>query len=169
MLIDYTTILDWPSVSVHNPAQQGVKCIVKVTSASYVTSDGPSDPSLQLLFLRKHGAVAGAPTVVVVAVRIPSISSSCSRDALGWSRGIGERRLVDSTSWCGGDKESCCSISCSRRSCASSKRCCSLSKRLDWPVTVRWSGRSVRQEDRKGITNLRVVSNASHLQKTTQA
>jgi hypothetical protein len=135
MLIDYTTVLDWPSVSVHSPTQQGVKCIVKVSSTSGDTSDGLSDPSIQLLLLRKHSVVAQTATAIAVAVRICSISSSCSRDALGWGRGrlhrgYRERRFVDSTSYCGGDEESCCSISCRRCSYSSSKRWCSLSS--DW-------------------------------------
>jgi hypothetical protein len=147
---------------VHSPAQQGVKCIMKVASASVVTSDGPSDPSLRHLLLKKCGVVARTTTVIVVAIRIPSINSSNSGDALGWcrgrlQRGIGERCLVDSTFCCGGDEESCYSISCRWLSCSSRKQWCSLSKWLDWPVTVRWSGRSARREGRKGITDLRDV------------
>jgi hypothetical protein len=157
MLVDYTTVLDWPGVLVHSPAQQGVECIVKVTSASSIMSDGVSGPSLRLLLLRTRGVVAGVSTVENL-----SISSSYSRDALAWcrgclQRGAGERCLVDSTSYCVGDEESCYSISYRWRSCSSSKRWCSLSKWLDWPVTVQWSGCSARREGRKGITDFRVV------------
>jgi hypothetical protein len=56
-------------------------------------------------------------------------------------------------------KESCYSCSCSwhRRSCSSCRRRCSLSRWLDWPDTVRRSGRSARREGKKGITDLRAV------------
>jgi hypothetical protein len=106
---------------------------VKVASASGITNDGLSDPSLQLFLLRKRGVVAQTAIVVVITVMISSISSSYSRDALGWCRGIssggtGDRRLVDSTSCYGGDEEFCCSISYRRRSYSSSKWWCSLSK-----------------------------------------
>jgi hypothetical protein len=53
MLVDYTMVLDRPSVSVECPTQQGVESVVEVTPASGVTSDGSSDPSLQLLLLRE--------------------------------------------------------------------------------------------------------------------
>jgi hypothetical protein len=86
MLVDYTTILDRPGVSVHSPAQQGVERVMKVTTASGVTGDGSSDPSFQFLVLRKRGAVARAATVVIF-VGISSSSSSSSRDALWWCRG----------------------------------------------------------------------------------
>jgi hypothetical protein len=46
MLVDYTTVLDGPSVSVEGPAQQGVKSVMEVTPASGIMSDGSSDPSL---------------------------------------------------------------------------------------------------------------------------
>jgi hypothetical protein len=51
MLEDNTAVLDRPSVSVECLAQQGVERIVEVTPASGVTSDGSSNPSLQLLLL----------------------------------------------------------------------------------------------------------------------
>jgi hypothetical protein len=51
MLVDYTTVLNGPSVSVEGPTQQGVESIVEVTPASGVASDGSSDPSLWLLLL----------------------------------------------------------------------------------------------------------------------
>jgi hypothetical protein len=44
MLVDYTTVLNGPSVSVESPTQQGVESVVEVTPASGVTSDGSSDP-----------------------------------------------------------------------------------------------------------------------------
>jgi hypothetical protein len=44
MLVDYTTVLDRPSVSVEGPTQQGIESVVEVTPASSVTSDGSSDP-----------------------------------------------------------------------------------------------------------------------------
>jgi hypothetical protein len=75
MLVDYTTILDRPSVSVEGPTQQGVESIMEVTPASGVTSDGSSDPSLQLL--RELRAVARTATgVVVVSVSVRVSSSS---------------------------------------------------------------------------------------------
>jgi hypothetical protein len=84
MLVDYTTVLDRPSVSVKGPTQQGVKSIVKVTPASGVASDGSSDPSLRLLLLRELRAVARTATSVGVSVRV----SSRSQDALWRCRGI---------------------------------------------------------------------------------
>jgi hypothetical protein len=85
MLVDYTTILDGPSVSVEGPTQQGVESIVEVTPASDVMSDGSSDPSLQLLLLRQLRAMSrSAIGVVVVFIRV----SSSSRDALWWCRGV---------------------------------------------------------------------------------
>jgi hypothetical protein len=70
-------------VSVEGPTQQGVESIVEVTTASDVTSDGSSDPSLLLLLLRVLRVVARTATVVVVSDRV----SSSSRDALWWCRG----------------------------------------------------------------------------------
>jgi hypothetical protein len=86
MLVDYTTVLDRPGVSVHSPAQQGVEHVVKVTTVSGVTGDGSGDPTFRLLLLKKHGDVSRA-FFVVVSVRISSNSSSCSRDALWWCKG----------------------------------------------------------------------------------
>jgi hypothetical protein len=64
MLVDYTTVLDRPSVSVESLTQQGIESIVEVTPASSITSDGSSDPSLQIwlplrlhLLLRRGGRV----------------------------------------------------------------------------------------------------------------
>jgi hypothetical protein len=80
MLVDYTTILDRPSVSIEGPTQQGVESVVEVTPASGVTSDGSSNPSLWLLLLQKLRVVAQTATgvIVVVVVRV----SSSSGDAL---------------------------------------------------------------------------------------
>jgi hypothetical protein len=84
MLVDYTTVLDGPSVSVEGPTQQGVKSVVEMTPASGVTSDGSSNPSLRLRLLREIHVVAQTATgVVAVSVRV----SSSSRDALWWCRG----------------------------------------------------------------------------------
>jgi hypothetical protein len=86
MLVDNTTILDGPSVSVEGPTQQGVESVVEVTPASGVTSDGSSDPSLRLRLLRELRAVAQTATGVVVASVSVRVSSSC-RDAMWWCRG----------------------------------------------------------------------------------
>jgi hypothetical protein len=84
MLVDYTTILNRPSVSVEGPTQQVVESIVEVTPASDVMSDGSSDPSLRLLLLRElHVVAQTATSVVIVSVRV----SSSSRDALWWCKG----------------------------------------------------------------------------------
>jgi hypothetical protein len=86
MMVDYTTVLDGPSVSVEGPTQQGVESIVEVTPASGVASDGSSDPSLRLQLLRALLVMAWtAIDVVVVSV---SVRVSSSRwDALSWCRG----------------------------------------------------------------------------------
>jgi hypothetical protein len=87
MMVDYTTVLDRPSVSIEGPTQQGVKSVVEVTPTSGVASDGSSDPSFRLLLLRELRVVARTATdiiVVSVSVRV----SSSSRDALWWCRGI---------------------------------------------------------------------------------
>jgi hypothetical protein len=86
MLVDYTTVLDRPSVSVEGPTQQGVESVVEVTPASVVASDGSSNPSLRLLLLQELCTVARTATVVVV-VSISVRVSSSSRDALWWCRG----------------------------------------------------------------------------------
>jgi hypothetical protein len=84
MLVDYTMVLNGPSVSVEGPTQQGVESVVEVTHASGVTSDGSRDPSLRFRLLRELRAVARTATsVVVVSVGV----SSSSRDALWWCRG----------------------------------------------------------------------------------
>jgi hypothetical protein len=86
MLVDYTTVLDRPCVSVKGPTQQGIESVVEVTPASGVTSDGSSDPSLRLRLLRKLHVVARTATggvVVSISVRV----SSSSWDTLRWCRG----------------------------------------------------------------------------------
>jgi hypothetical protein len=89
MLVDYTTVLDGPSVLVKCPTQQGVESVVEVTPASDVTSDGSSDPSLRLRLLRELRVVAlTATNVIVVSVSNSVRVSSSSRDALWWCRGI---------------------------------------------------------------------------------
>jgi hypothetical protein len=86
MLVDYTTVLDGPSVSVEGPTQQGVENIVEVTPTSGVTSDGSSDPSLWLRLLRELRVVARTATGVVIVSVFVRVSSS-SQDALWWCRG----------------------------------------------------------------------------------
>jgi hypothetical protein len=165
MLVDYTMVLDRPSVSVKGPTQQGIESVMEVTSASGVTSDGSSDPSLRLWLLRKLHVVAWTVTgVVIVSVFVSVRVSSSSRDALRWCKGIsgwgaGEGDLSNSTSYWSKGEESCCSCSCSwrRRSCSSCRRWCSLSSWQDWPDTVQRNGRSARREGKKGITDLRAV------------
>jgi hypothetical protein len=51
MMVDYTTVLNRPSVLVEGPTQQGVESVIEVTPTRGVASDGSSDPSLQLLLL----------------------------------------------------------------------------------------------------------------------
>jgi hypothetical protein len=84
-MVDYTIVLNGPSVSVEGPTQQGAESVVQVNITSKITSDGSSDPSLWLLLLRELHAVARTATVVVVFVSI-RVSSS-SRDALWWCKG----------------------------------------------------------------------------------
>jgi hypothetical protein len=86
MLVDYTTVLDGPSVSVEGPTQQGIKSVVEVTPASGVMSDGSSDPPLLLWLLQALRTVARTATDVVVVPVSVGVSSS-SRDALRWCRG----------------------------------------------------------------------------------
>jgi hypothetical protein len=76
MLVDQTTVLDGPSVSVKGPTWQGVKSVVKMTIVSDVMSDGLGDPSFRLLLLQKLRAVARNAPVIVLSV------SSSSWDAL---------------------------------------------------------------------------------------
>jgi hypothetical protein len=85
MLVDYTTILDGPSVLVKGPAQQGIESVVEMTTVSGVTSDGPGDPSFRLLLLRELHAVARTATIVIVSISV-KVSSSIW-DALWWCRG----------------------------------------------------------------------------------
>jgi hypothetical protein len=77
------------------------------------------------------------------------------RGISGW--GAGEGYLPDSTSCWGNGEESCCFCSWRRRSCFLWRRRCSLSRWLDWSVTVQRSGRSARREGKKGITDLHAV------------
>jgi hypothetical protein len=87
----------------------------------------------------------------------PAVEMPCggTGDISGW--GAGEGCLLDSTSCWGEGEESYCSYSWHRRSCSSCRWRCNLSRWLDWPVTVWCSGRSARQEGKKGITDLRAV------------
>jgi hypothetical protein len=86
MLVDYTMVLNGPSVSVEGPTQQGVESVVEVTPASSVTSDGSSDPPLRLRLLRALRVMARTATDVVVVFVSVRVSSS-SRDTLWWCRG----------------------------------------------------------------------------------
>jgi hypothetical protein len=86
MLVDYTMVLDGPSVSVEGPMQQGVESIVEVTPTNGVASDGSSDPSLWLRLLRELRVVARTATGVVVVSVSVRVSSS-SWDVLWWCRG----------------------------------------------------------------------------------
>jgi hypothetical protein len=71
VLVDYTTVLDRPSVSVEGPTQQGVENIMEVTPASGIASDGSSDPPLRLRLLRElHVVARTATSVVVVSVSV---------------------------------------------------------------------------------------------------
>jgi hypothetical protein len=85
MLVDYTTVLDRPSVLVEGLTQQCIESVMEVTPTSSVTSDGSRDPSLWLRLLRELRVVARTTTSIVVSISI-RVSSS-SRDALWWSRG----------------------------------------------------------------------------------
>jgi hypothetical protein len=71
MLVDYTTVLNGPSVLVKGPTQQGVESVVEVTPASGVMSDRSSDPSLRLLLLQElHDVARTATGIVVVSIYI---------------------------------------------------------------------------------------------------
>jgi hypothetical protein len=88
MLVDYTMVLDRPSVLVKGPTQQGIESVVEVTPTSSVTSDGSSVPSLRLWLLRALRAVARTTTgIVVVSVSVSVRVSSSSWDALWLCRG----------------------------------------------------------------------------------
>jgi hypothetical protein len=135
MLVDYTAVLDGPSVSVEGPTQQCIESVVEVTPASSITSDGSSDPSLRLRLLQALRVVARTATGVVVVSVSVRVSSS-SRDALRWCRGHlwlrcrGRRPLRLHLLLRRGEESCCsCSFSCSwrQRSCSSCRRRCSLS------------------------------------------
>jgi hypothetical protein len=77
MLVDYTTVLDRPCVSVESPTQQGIESVVEVTPVSGITSDGSSDPSFWLWLLRELRAVARTATgVIVISISVRVSSSS---------------------------------------------------------------------------------------------
>jgi hypothetical protein len=63
---------------------------MEVTPVSGVTSDGSSNPSLQLLLLRKVGAVARA-AVITYIVEVSSSSYSSGRYTQWWCRGCLQR------------------------------------------------------------------------------
>jgi hypothetical protein len=84
MLVDYTKVLDRPSVPVESSTQQGIESVVEVTPASSVMSDGSRDPSLWLLWTLR--AVAWTAIGVVVVPVSVGVSSS-SQDSLWWCRG----------------------------------------------------------------------------------
>jgi hypothetical protein len=85
MLVNYTTVLDRPSVLIEGTTEQGIESVVEVTPASGVTSDGSSNPSLRLRLLRTLRVVAQtAIDVVIVSVSVRVSSSSW--DALRWCR-----------------------------------------------------------------------------------
>jgi hypothetical protein len=147
MLVDYTTVRDRPSVSVEGPTQHGIESVVEVTPASGVTSDG--------LAIHPSGSCSSerfVPWLELPPVSSSSPSPSGSPPAVGMPCG-GARGI---SAW-GAGEESCCSWSWRRRSCSSCRWWCSLSRWLDWPNTVRRSGRSARREGKKGITDLCAV------------
>jgi hypothetical protein len=86
VLEDNTAILDRLGTPVKCLAQQGVERIMEVTPASGVTSDGSSNPFLQLLLLWKVGAVTRA-AVVTSVVGVSSNSYSSGQDAQWWCKG----------------------------------------------------------------------------------
>jgi hypothetical protein len=86
MLVDYTMVLNRPSVSVEDSTQQGVESVVEVTPASGVARDGSSGPSLGLLLLGELRAIARTSTGIVVFISV--MVSSSSWDALWWCMGI---------------------------------------------------------------------------------
>jgi hypothetical protein len=82
MLVDYTMVLDRPSVSVKDSTQQGVESVMEMITTSGVMSDGSDDPSLRLLLLQRLHAVART-AIIVVSVGV----SSSSYGAMWWCRG----------------------------------------------------------------------------------
>jgi hypothetical protein len=95
---------------------------------------------------------SGSPPAVTPTVGMPSGGAGGASNG-----GTGEECLIDSTSYRGEEEEPCCFSSYRRRSFSSCRLWCNLSKWLDWPVTRRQSGRSTRQEGKKGMTDFRVV------------
>jgi hypothetical protein len=85
MLVDYTTVLNRPCVSVEGPTQQGIKSVVEVTPTSGVTSDGSSNLSLRLRLLLKLRAMARTATNVVV-VLVQVTMQSLQLAGLTWHR-----------------------------------------------------------------------------------
>jgi hypothetical protein len=83
MLVDYTTILDGPSVLVEGTTQQGIESVMEVTPTRGVASDGSSDPSLRLRLLLELCDVA---RTAIVVISISARVSSSSWDALWWCR-----------------------------------------------------------------------------------
>jgi hypothetical protein len=65
VVVDYTSVLDGPSVSIEGPMQQDVESVMEMTTARGITSDGSGDPSFRLLLIRRLRAVARTATVVV--------------------------------------------------------------------------------------------------------
>jgi hypothetical protein len=51
VLVDYTVVLDRPSVFVKGLTQQGVESVVEMTTARSITSDGSGNPSFRLQLL----------------------------------------------------------------------------------------------------------------------
>jgi hypothetical protein len=81
MLVDYTTVLDGPSVSVEGPTQQGVESVVEVTPASSVASDGSIHPS------GSSSSESSVPWLKLPPASLSSPSPSGSPLAAGMSYG----------------------------------------------------------------------------------
>jgi hypothetical protein len=64
---------------------------MEVTPVNSVTSDGSSNPSLQLLLLWKVDVVARGTVIVVSVVKVSSNSYSSGQDAQWWCRGCLQR------------------------------------------------------------------------------
>jgi hypothetical protein len=148
-------------VSVEGPMQQGIKSVMEVTPASGVTSDGSSDPSLQLWLLRELRAVARTTTSIVVVSVSVRVSSS-SRDALWWCRGHlwlrcrGRRPLRLHLLLRRGGRVLLLLLLASALLLLVQATMQSL-QLTGLTCTVRRSGRSTRREGKKRITDLRAV------------